>query len=151
MRWLVLIAALAACSHKVSTVAPTDAPNGTNDAPKSDAASSGGGVGTPCTNDSDCPIDVFGADNGLCIQQAPFTKGYCSARVGECPAQAGAGPCPAGSECIHPGIGQTGGADFCLKQCATGSDCRTADGYVCCPAVPGQTQSVCYPSALCSF
>jgi len=152
MRWLVLVAALAACSHKVPSGAATDAPTGAADAPKGDASSSNGSVGTPCTNDNDCPIDVFGVPDGLCIHQAPFTNGYCSARIGECPAPGGGGqPCPPGSACIHPGIQQTGGADFCLKQCASGSDCRTADAYTCCPAVAGQMQSVCYPLALCSF
>ncbi len=151
MRWLVLVTALASCSHKVPTGAAPDASTGTEDAPRSDAPSSSGSVGAPCTNDNDCPIDVFGTPDGLCIQQAPFTNGYCSARIGECPAPGGAEPCPPGSACTHPGIQQTGGADFCLKECATNSDCRTADGYVCCPAVAGQPQSVCYPRALCFF
>ncbi len=100
-------------------------------------------VGEACARDSDC----FG---GECVTMAPFVGGYCSVRIGECPAPGGTGgPCPSGSECINPGIPATGGADYCVKRCASNDECRAADGYRCCPRVQGHAGPFCYPIALC--
>src|SRR5262249_51580955 len=81
-------------------------------------------VGSACTHDSDCA-------SGVCFTAAPFTGGYCSVHIGECPAPGGTTePCPTGSVCINPGIGATGGGDYCLKSCTTDADCRVAERYI---------------------
>ena len=149
MRWTIVLALLA-CSHRTSPPGASDAPSCMS-CVASDAPSSGSGtVGAPCTKDGDCPIDVFGTNQGECIQQSPFTNGYCSARIGECPAPGGPGsPCPLGSQCINPGIQQTGGLDYCVARCASDADCRVADGYTCCANVEGHAGPFCYPTALC--
>jgi hypothetical protein len=73
---------------------------------------------------------------------APFTGGYCSQHIGECP-QTGGMACP-GSVCINPGITATGGWDYCLKSCNVDGDCRVAEGYKCCPwQRAGVTYGVC--------
>jgi hypothetical protein len=106
-----------------------------------DLATGGGDghVGDRCASDNEC-------GGGECITQAPFTAGYCSARINECPA--GNFPiCPDGAICLNPGIPATGGLDYCVKPCSADPGCRVADGYKCCTTLgPG---SFCYPAALC--
>jgi hypothetical protein len=83
-------------------------------------------VGDPCTSSGQC------ADQ-LCITGAPFSGGYCTQHIAECPGPGDVpGPCPAGSACVNPGSAATGG-DYCAKLCAADGDCRVAEGYKCCP------------------
>src|SRR5436305_1730903 len=56
------------------------------------------GVGAACARDGDCA-------SGVCFTAPPFSGGYCSHHIGECPAPGGTGdPCPAASLCINPGL-----------------------------------------------
>jgi len=111
-------------------------------------------VGDPCAQSSDCPvICAFGQCSPLCLDEAPFTGGYCSRAIGECPApspDAGSGPCPAGTFCVNgqPPVDGTGG-DYCLLGCTSDGDCRAEQGYKCCPGLTHSGRSVCAPASLC--
>jgi hypothetical protein len=124
MRLVAALLLLAACGNALPIgVGPDLAPSVAND-----IAIGGGAVGAPCAGGGDCA-------SGTCFTQPPFTGGYCSQHIGECPAPGGIGngPCPAGTICINPGVPATGGADYCLSACTHDSDCRVPDGYHCCP------------------
>lgn len=141
---------------------PTD--SATGDAAKtgdgaSEAGDGGGpspeaGVGAPCAVNSDCPVlCASGQCSALCLDEPPFTGGYCSRSIGECPApspDAGSGPCPPGTFCANgqPAVDGTGG-DYCLAGCKTDGDCRTGQGYKCCPNLTHAGRSVCAPASLC--
>jgi hypothetical protein len=102
-------------------------------------------VGVPCTKDADC--SSVGQYIGFCLD-APanpsFQSGYCAL-----PCAHGYG-CPAlGLSCEeHPaGTGGGGGPWACFQSCQLDADCRTSDGYRCCPhwGLNG-TGSVCFPA-----
>jgi len=113
-------------------------------------------VGSPCKQNSDCPTlcDDDAQCAPLCLDQAPFTGGYCSREIGECPApsgsDAGSGPCPPGTFCANgqPPVSGTGG-DYCLVACKTSGDCRSAEGYKCCLGLTHAGATVCAPVSLC--
>jgi hypothetical protein len=145
VRWFGVIVLVAACHHTSSNGSDGRTGDG-----RGGDAKSGHNVGDPCQHDQDCNVLVFGAPAGVCLVQSPFTNGYCSANIGECPAGSGAPlPCPMGTTCIAPGIPATQGQDYCVKNCASNADCRASDGYTCCPKVEGISGPFCYPSALC--
>jgi len=71
-------------------------------------------VGAQCSSNADC----FGQGSG-CMN---LPGGYCViAGCSEGPA------CPDGSACFT----FDGGASYCLESCASSSECREAEGYVC--------------------
>ena len=147
--FVALIASLAACEHTSRVLASVDAHAGDGSGSNTghDGPVGSGAVGDPCTMDDQCNVVIGGTNEGECVQQAPFTNGYCSGRVAECSAP-GDNPCPTGAVCIAPGITQTGGEDYCIKQCGSNSDCRVGDGYSCCLAPDGRGPG-CYPTSLC--
>jgi hypothetical protein len=70
--------------------------------------------------------------------------------IAECAANtpdAGDFNCPSGSVCYNgaviPGLNSP---DLCLKGCQTDNDCRSAEGYHCCPFRRG---NVCFPAGAC--
>lgn len=119
---------------------------------------SGGGDGAPpdlstttrfgaaCQSDGECPR--------LCIRDAPFSGGYCSQIELDCSNAGSAADCPAGTLCRRVTI-QTAPpypADLCLRQCGSDGDCRTGEGYRCCPrpaGSPGPDGKTCMPSSSC--
>jgi hypothetical protein len=113
-------------------------------------------VGSPCARDFDCPVlcDDDAQCGPLCLDQSPFTGGYCSRAIGECPAPSGldggSAPCPPGAYCANgqPAVRGTGG-DYCLAECTTDAECRTAEAYKCCLGLTHANRSVCAPASLC--
>jgi hypothetical protein len=79
-------------------------------------------VGAPCKG---VAPGVCGTDqNASCLDQTidDYPGGYCN--VDPCTA---VDPCPIGSSCVQLN-GENG---QCFKDCASDSDCRTAEGYFC--------------------
>jgi hypothetical protein len=101
-----------------------------------------GAVGAGCTDGSQCSTD-------FCITDAKFTGGYCSEPIPECPAPGGGpDPCPTGSSCLNLSItGGTGSGDACARNCSVDGDCRTGEGYKCCPI--STALHVCIPTSMC--
>lgn len=91
-------------------------------------------AGLPCTSDDDCAgalvcLHVLGSgDFGV-----KLPAGYCG-RL--CTSD----DCPSGSAC-QP----FGGASYCLQACSEGTDCRTAEGYLCDTLTDGGSSS-CVPA-----
>ena len=83
------------------------------------SATGGKGVGAACTATTECGSDprasCFTAGEG-------YPGGYCS--MEPCDATQ---TCPSGSNCVS--IGSESPA--CFKSCASDSDCRKAEGYIC--------------------
>ncbi len=97
-------------------------------------------VGSPCGGDSECHTE--GQYTGQCLLSAPFTNGDCVL-----PCAHGYG-CPLSGMLCRPAPGMTA-PGFCYETCTTDGDCRTGDGYRCCPqwsASVGMPGGVCYPS-----
>src|SRR5262245_6837840 len=56
------------------------------DAPVGDSSAGDGGIGAPCNSDDQCAGGGPGTvPGGLCLG-LPFTAGYCTVRIPECPA-----------------------------------------------------------------
>jgi hypothetical protein len=94
-------------------------------------------VGSPCGGDSECHTE--GQYAGQCLLTPSFTNGDCVL------------PCAHGFGCPLPNMEcrpLPNGAFDCFAACTSDSDCRTGDGYRCCPdwGGAGSPGSVCYPS-----
>ncbi len=91
-------------------------------------------LGAPCAHDADCA-------GGRCLTGPDYPNGYCSA---DC---SGEVACPAGAVCTAFG----GGPFHCYGPCMIDSDCRVADGLVCCFTCGMQhycgpkAESACHP------
>jgi hypothetical protein len=102
--------------------------------------------GAACHSDGECPR--------LCVQDAPFSGGYCSQIELDCGHPSSAADCPSGTLCRRVTI-QTSPSypeDLCLRQCGSDGDCRSGEGYRCCarPAgSPGPDGKSCMPSSAC--
>lgn len=94
-------------------------------------------VGSPCMTDSQCHTEGLYA--GQCLTAAPFTNGDCVL-----PCAHGNG-CPLAGMACRPYANNTQMA--CFQSCSSDADCRTADGYRCCPTwvTTGTGENVCYP------
>jgi hypothetical protein len=124
-----------ACASESQSAAPLGAGDGGEGA--------AGGIGRSCADDSDC--------TGLCLRSDPFTGGYCTRAIAECPAPGGGpGSCPSGSTCANGVLYDGGAGDYCLADCASNSECRATEGYTCCPGLTHAGRSVCAPARYCS-
>jgi hypothetical protein len=102
-------------------------------------------IGDPCTGGEGC-------GSGFCLQDVPFSGGYCSEVIAECPAPGSPTiVCPAGATCENAVVTgappQQMARDLCLRSCAVDSDCRVAEGYHCCPSHLVQSARVCVPGS----
>ena len=104
--------------------------------PPTDGGSGAGGIGDPCTADTDCKVGGMPTcwkanvlNNTL---NPPTPGGYCSAK---CTADT---DCGSGNKCISLGTDK-----YCLKGCADAVTCRHS-GYAC--AFIGN--GVCYPDTI---
>jgi hypothetical protein len=92
-------------------------------------------VGSGCDASTDCqfaPGDTIHQYTPECLMNG-FPGGYCAL-----PAHDGYG--------CWPGMGSTVNRQ-CLKACTGDTDCRQAEGYVCCNAAyPGDAGGLCLPS-----
>jgi hypothetical protein len=103
----------------------------------------GAAVGAPCKADSDCAF--------RCLLDPRFPGGYCTLPIAECAAggspDAGDFNCPSGSVCLNgTPLAGLNAPDLCLKFCQVDGDCRSAEGYHCCPFRRG---NVCWPPGGC--
>jgi hypothetical protein len=106
-------------------VAP-DEPAPKDVAPPPDEPPAASGIGDACESD-----EMFGqgtcAAGQVCLgERIGYRNGYC---VRLC---AGSSRCPSDAVCT-----QLQGFPVCLRRCASNSDCRTEDGYVCTLAATG--------------
>lgn len=95
-------------------------------------------AGEPCTTTPECPQAPDPQYKPTCLRFARFANGYCVQ------------PCTRGSGCPSPGMScrLLPSSTACFKDCTTDADCRTAEGYRCCPPWLdfGGPNSVCYPA-----
>jgi hypothetical protein len=89
------------------------------------------GVGSPCTQDSDCGSAPF-----MCMM-TDHPGGYC---MRNCDISKGDGDCPSESVCQFDGM-----VGECHLKCSTQGDCRA--GYVCSPAASDSNNKVSH--AMC--
>ena len=141
MRWLLCLSLLAACGDDPRRArldagpitAPSDArPSATSDA-TAPPPSGSGGVGDPCTVDTDCvdPPDLMCMRDG--VAGVSFPGGFCTKACGE-----GEDPPPdeCGSEGVCATLSMSGGGigvsgQFCTTSCESTADCRASEGYTC--------------------
>jgi hypothetical protein len=101
----------------------------------------GAAIGAACKSDQDCAF--------VCANNGPFTGGYCTEPIAECAANRPDGGdfnCPSGSVCVNGAFMVANRPDLCAKECAMDNDCRTAEGYHCCPF---RGTGVCWPGHGC--
>ena len=96
--------------------------------------------GASCAKDTECGP---AGSPWRCIK-GPFTNGYCSG-IGCNPADPRT--CPLSSHCADPTPAKPlSGDEFCAKDCATDTECRSAEGYTCKPFDPNNLSlKVCLP------
>lgn len=91
-------------------------------------------IGTPCVSNPE-----FCESPGICSTLLP--GGYCTTACDQGQA------CPVGSECR-----EINNFPFCMRTCATSSDCRTSEGYSCNDGVCDkgcESNDECAPGTLC--
>jgi hypothetical protein len=103
-----------------------------------DASGGSANVGDPCTSTSQCKV-VSGATT-QCVTNIggalTFPGGYCSASS-----------CSTSNDtCVAAGgkcVSISGYAYYCLKSCASATQCRTSQNYTC-TTIPGSSDSSTY-------